>query len=184
LHLSAQAEYGLRCLLQVAERGNGGNLTIPEISRAENLSVPNVAKLMRLLRLGGLVQSTRGVSGGYTLTTSANKVTVAEVLGLLGGPLYSPMFCGSHTGKEEVCTHSADCSLRPVWRNLQLVLTGVLGQITLQDLLCHEDDISRRIADLLGAIPKQRDQPDLPLGTTLRPEGNVPRRTSPVGDHS
>ena len=65
MKLSAQEEYGLRCLLQMASRGNEASLSIPEISRAEGLSVPNVAKLMRLLRIAGFVKSVRGQSGGY-----------------------------------------------------------------------------------------------------------------------
>ena len=50
MKLSATEEYGLRCLLQLAKCGDGRSLTIPEISRAEGLSVPNAAKLMRVLR--------------------------------------------------------------------------------------------------------------------------------------
>ena len=149
MHLNIPAEYGLRCLLQVAKYGDDKVLTIPEISRAEGLSEPNVAKLMRLLRLGGLVESTRGAVGGYSLATSADKITVAQVLDLLGTPLYSSEFCGNHSGKGEACTHSVDCALRPVWRTLQQVLNGIFQQITLQDLLRREEDISRRIAELL-----------------------------------
>jgi len=149
LRLSSQAEYGLRCLLEVVKHGGDGGLTVPEISRAEGLSVPNVAKLMRLLRLGGLVESTRGASGGYSLATPADKITVAEVLDLLGSPLYSSEFCENHAGKGAVCTHSDDCTLRPVWRALQQVLHGALQKITLGDLLCREEDISRKIAKLL-----------------------------------
>lgn len=63
MKLSAQEEYGLRCLLYMARNGESNNHSIPEISRAEGLSVPNVAKLMRILRLGGLVASVRGQAG-------------------------------------------------------------------------------------------------------------------------
>ena len=68
MKLSAQEEYGLRCLLYMARSGETKSHSIPEISRAEGLSVPNVAKLMRILRLGGLVASVRGQAGGYTLS--------------------------------------------------------------------------------------------------------------------
>ena len=49
MKLTAQEEYGLRCLLRVAEAGEGESLTIPEIGRAEALSIAYVAKLMRIL---------------------------------------------------------------------------------------------------------------------------------------
>jgi len=157
LKLSAQEKYGLRCLLQVARRGSGGSTTIPEISQAEGLTVPNVAKMMRLLRLGGFVKSARGQAGGFTLAVSARKISLAEVLELLGGPLYSAAFCGKHSGEEEVCPHSSDCSIRPVWRRLQELLTGVLGQVTLQDLLCDEDEMARLVDYLPVGTPTVSD---------------------------
>ena len=53
MKLSAQEEYGLRCLLRLGAQGDGGNLTIPEISRIEGISPEYVAKLMRILRREG-----------------------------------------------------------------------------------------------------------------------------------
>ena len=55
MKLSAQEEYGLRCLLQLGrnEAASGDGLTIPEISQSEELSPAYVGKLMRVLRMGG-----------------------------------------------------------------------------------------------------------------------------------
>ena len=98
MKLSAQEEYGIRCLLYMVRHGDSRSHSIPEISKAEGLSVPNVAKLMRILRLGGLVSSVRGQAGGYTLSRGADRIAVAEVLTLLGGNLFSPHFCGPGAG--------------------------------------------------------------------------------------
>ena len=136
MKLSAQEEYGLRCLIYMARHGEEKSHSIPEISRAEGLSVPNVAKLMRLLRLGGLVASVRGQAGGYRLSRPATKITLSEVLGMLGGSFYSPHFCDRHAGLEKVCAHSSECSLR-IQRNLDSILTS----ITLRDLLRSEQDM-------------------------------------------
>ena len=103
MKLSAQEEYGLRCLLHMAKAGPGQSQSIPEISRAEGLSIPNVAKLMRILRLGGMVDSVRGQAGGYTLARPADEISVGEVLSLLGGNLFGPQFCERHAGLERVC---------------------------------------------------------------------------------
>ena len=67
MKLSAQEEYGLRCLLRLAREGESSSLTIPEISLSEGISNHYVAKLMRILRRGGFVRSARGQAGGYTL---------------------------------------------------------------------------------------------------------------------
>jgi Rrf2 family protein len=138
MKLSAQEEYGLRCLLQMATRGEASSLSIPEISRAEGLSVPNVAKLMRILRLGGFVHSVRGQAGGYTLARPAVEITVVSVLEVLGGRLYGPRFCDRHSGLQSSCSHIGDCGLRTLWSALQSAIEGVLGKMTLQDLIRDE----------------------------------------------
>lgn len=145
MKLSTQEEYGLRCLLHMARQGAGASLSIPEISRAEGLSVPNVAKLMRLLRMGGLVASVRGQSGGYTLSRTSEQITLGSVLELLGGRLYGPSFCDRHSGLLEACAHNSDCSLRPVWETLQAMIENVLNRMTLSDLQRNEKEMMKML---------------------------------------
>ena len=68
MKFSTQEEYGLRCLLQIARKGPGGSVTIPEVSRLEGLSQTNVAKMLMILRKEGFIVSTRGQSGGYAIS--------------------------------------------------------------------------------------------------------------------
>jgi Rrf2 family protein len=143
MKLSAQEEYGLRCLIHMARLHDGESLSIPEISKAEGLSIPNVAKLMRLLRLGGIVTSVRGQAGGYTLGLPPDQISVGSVMDVLGGRFFSPKFCDRHSGLGKVCTHATDCALRVLWTTMQEVLDGVLRRVTLKDLLCGEHDMSR-----------------------------------------
>jgi len=141
MKLSAQEEYGLRCLLYMARHGETRSHSIPEISKSEGLSVPNVAKLMRILRLGGLVASVRGQAGGYTLSRPSDQVTVAEVLSLLGGSFFNPHFCDRHSGLERRCAHTEECSLRLLWGTVQKTLDAILTKTTLQDMLRTEEDM-------------------------------------------
>lgn len=168
MKLSAQEEYGLRCLLHLARCGQGESLTIPEISRAEGLSIPNVAKLMRLLRLGGLVQSARGQAGGYTLARPAQEISVGSVIDLLGGPFYGPAFCERHSGLEKSCTHAGDCSLRSLWSTVQMVVAEVLQKTSLQDLLCGEREMSKRIEDMTGVMLPFCPEASAPVGVPER----------------
>lgn len=145
MKLSAQEEYGLRCLLHMARLDAGQSLSIPEISKAEGLSIPNVAKLMRLLRIGGLVVSVRGQSGGYTLARPSGEINVSAVLDVLGGRFFSVKFCERHSGREKVCTHVSDCAMRVLWTTVQETLDGVLKRVTLKDLLCSEQAMTQII---------------------------------------
>jgi Rrf2 family protein len=142
MKLTSQEEYGLRCLLRVGREADGASLTIPELARAEGISEPNVAKMMRILRRGGFVKSTRGQSGGYTLSRPASEIAVGHVLAVLGGRLFEAAFCEGHSGIERLCTHMPDCSIRSVWRMVQQAVDQVLSQITLKDLLRSEPEMN------------------------------------------
>ena len=142
MKLSAQEEYGLRLLLRLSREGEGGSLTIPELSRLEGISGANVGKMMRVLRKGSLVTSTRGKEGGYTLARAPETINVGEALCILGGRLYDAQFCERHAGKGgTLCTHSSGCSIRSVWQLLQQAVDGVLTRLTLKDLLRSEQEV-------------------------------------------
>jgi Rrf2 family protein len=142
MKLTSQEEYGLRCLLRVGREGDAASVTIPELARAEGISEPNVAKMMRILRRGGFVKSTRGQSGGYALSRPAGEIVVGHVLAVLGGRLYEAAFCEDHSGSERLCTNMPDCSIRSVWRLVQQAVDQVLGRITLKDLLRTEPEMN------------------------------------------
>lgn len=149
MKFSAQEEYGLRCLLQIGRQAKKGSLTIPEISSAEGLSAPYVAKLMRVLRQGGFVQSTRGQVGGYVLSRPPEQIVIGEVLALLGGRFYEPEFCERYPGNEKTCTHTVDCSVRSLWSAVQGVIDRVLSKTTLQDLLGNERETFSSVNNLV-----------------------------------
>ncbi len=153
MKLSSQEEYGLRCLLEVARQAPLGSMTIPEIARIEGLSIPHVAKLMRLLRRGRFVTSVRGQAGGYKLARTPDCINVGEVLAWLGGRLFEPSFCAIHSGMAKLCTHTVDCSIRSLWQSVQLVVDQVLGKVMLSDLLGGERQVSSWITDQTQALP-------------------------------
>ena len=136
MKLSAQEEYGLRCLVRIARQETGASLTIPEIAEAEGIAAHNVAKYLRILRKGGFVDSERGQHGGYSLAGSPSAIVVGEALACLGGRLYDTEFCDHFSGAEEACHHSSlDCSLRSLWSRVQGAVDEVLGATSLEDLL-------------------------------------------------
>jgi len=152
MKLSAQEEYGLRCLLRVASASEGRSVTIPTIAEAEALSIAYVGKLMSVLRQSGFVESVRGQAGGYLLSRPPEKIAVADVLAALGGRLFEAGFCDEFVGLERICTHSIDCSVRSLWRSVQHAVDFVLAGITLKDLLRKESEVGKMVA--LRAIKK------------------------------
>ncbi len=138
MHLFSQEEYGLRCLVQLSRHG-GGPRTIHDVAEAEGMSPEYVAKLLRTLRQGGLVQSTRGASGGYRLAREPADINIWEAIDVLGGgPLFSDAFCESHPGQMRDCVHTSDCAIRGLWRSVSDLLGNFLETVTLADLTGHE----------------------------------------------
>ncbi len=147
MKFSSQEEYGLRCLLQLSRPHDGkavpAALTIPEISRSTGLSEPYVAKLMGILRRGGLVKSVRGQAGGYALARQPEQIPVGEALAVLGGRLFASDFCDRHPGHAHTCTQSDDCSIRSLWGAVQQVVDRVLNHTTLRDLMGNERQMAK-----------------------------------------
>jgi Rrf2 family protein len=150
MKITAQEEYGLRCLLRLARQVLGEPLTIPEIAAAERLSVPYVAKLMHILRQAELVDSARGRSGGYTLARPADEISLGQALAVLGEPLFAdPGYCERHQGTEPtagMCVHTSDCAVRAVWRSLGDLIAGVLDRVSLAELLTPESAMTQRLS--------------------------------------
>jgi Rrf2 family iron-sulfur cluster assembly transcriptional regulator len=153
MKLSSQEEYGLRCLLQLARHGDLASLTIAEMSQREGISSPNVAKIMRILRRAGLVASTRGKTGGYTLARPAEQIPVGLALGALGGRLFDAQFCERHSGLERSCLNTGDCSIRPVLRHVQAAVDEVLSQLTLKSLLRNEREMDAAMSPRAIPLP-------------------------------
>jgi len=138
MKLTAQEEYGLRCLIQVARRAGGPEgtpVSIRAVSEAEGLSLDYTAKLLRVLRQAGLLVSTRGTAGGYTLAAEPSEITVWRAMKVLDSPFYSEAFCEGHSGKRSSCVHSSACSIRVLWKWVGTALETALDRVTLDDLV-------------------------------------------------
>lgn len=120
-------------------------MSIPRLSEAEGLSSHYVAKLARVLRMSGLINSTPGYKGGYILARPASEIIINDVLKALGGVLFDKRFCGLHAGSLRLCTNSVDCSARSLWQMIQVTMDQLLNRITLADLLSTEEESNQRL---------------------------------------
>jgi Rrf2 family transcriptional regulator, iron-sulfur cluster assembly transcription factor len=159
MKISSQEEYGLRCLLSLVRAEETGHApTLPEIAVSEGLSAPYVAKLMAVLRQGGIVESARGRTGGYRLAAAPAEVSLGKVLRVLGEPLFDePSYCERHKGTETDggCVHLGGCNLKAVWQTLETWMRQALDQVTLADLVHGEGHITellrRKLAEAMQA---------------------------------
>lgn len=149
MKITAQEEYGLRILIRIASCRDEEGMSIPQLSEAEGLSSHYVAKLTRLLRMEGLINSTPGNKGGYILAKPAKKININKVLKALGGALFDQEFCGLHAGTLKLCTNSVECSARSLWKMVQFTVDQLLDQVTLYDLMNSEKESKENLIQIL-----------------------------------
>ena len=138
MKITAQEEYGLRCLLQLAQVAPEEGLTVREIARREGLSQAYVEKLLRLLSRVGIIHSVRGVKGGYLVNRDPHQITLGSVVRALGKIPSTQEICDRFTGNRESCIHIDDCCIRSAWSTLTSRIQAFLDGTTLSDLIGTE----------------------------------------------
>ncbi len=101
-----------------------------EIAQQIHVGLPTVSKVLKTLVHTGLVASHRGAQGGYTLARPAARITVAQILDALEGPM-GLTECASHPGQ---CVQETSCSARDNWQRINRVIRKVLEEVTLAEM--------------------------------------------------
>lgn len=114
--------------------GDGAVLSAQQLAERARLETPTVSKLLKLLAQAGLVESFRGVNGGYSLAREAKDITVAEIVIALEGPI-GMTECSAQSG---VCDHESHCGVRVNWQRINDVVVSALQSVTLADMLKPE----------------------------------------------
>jgi len=150
MKISAQEEYGLRCLVQLARaEAEGESLTLAQVAEREGLSVANAGKLLWILNKAGIVQSQRGTKGGYSLARPASEIRLHEVIRILDADTVDS-FCKTHAGVLDVCVHTSDCGIRPVIVGLHEAVQKALAEITLAQLVGSEAKVDATLHRIQG----------------------------------
>jgi Rrf2 family protein len=146
MHLLSREESGLRCLLQVAlAEASGRPVPIARIAAAEGLSDVYAAKLMRQLRLAGLVASVRGAQGGYRLSRPADAISVWDAIHALDESYLPGSTCDCEPEDRIDCRRTTACAVTSLWRRLGHEIRRSLEAVTLAELCDGALDRPERI---------------------------------------
>ncbi len=129
LRVTKLTDYATLLMTVLAERTDGVYSTTDLAERA-GLELPTVAKILKQLGQAGLVNSTRGASGGYRLARAAQEITLLAVVEAMEGPL-AVTECSGHQGR---CGIEHQCGMRANWRRINDVIVDALRAVTLTDL--------------------------------------------------
>jgi len=149
LRITKAEDQAVRLVMRLATGGR--QMTLGQLAEHEALPEPTVAKLLGLLRRGGVVEAIRGRHGGYVLSRNPADIPVAEVLRALGTDPVSDHPCVSDPDNGGDCPRTEDCGLRAVWRHLQNQVNGLLENTTMADLLRVEASVGGRMHQIWPA---------------------------------
>ena len=102
-----------------------------ELAERARLELPTVSKLLKQLAHADLVQSFRGVNGGYKLSRAPLRITIAEIVTAMEGPI-GMTECSAHSG---TCGHEPHCGVRVNWQRINQAIAQALGSVSLADML-------------------------------------------------
>jgi FeS assembly SUF system regulator len=130
IRLSKLADYGIVMMTHMA-RGAGRQQTAPEIAAQSHLPLPMASKILKGLAHAGLLASHRGAKGGYSLARPAHRISVADVIVALEGPI-ALTACIEHGPGE--CDIEALCPARANWQRINRAIREALEGITLLEM--------------------------------------------------
>ncbi|MFW5923952.1 MAG: RrF2 family transcriptional regulator [Planctomycetota bacterium] len=138
---SSRSHYGTRAMLELALRQGQGPVQLETVSRVQDIPERYLCKIVQELRRGGLIESVRGAHGGYLLARPPEQIEVMEIVRCLDGSV-APTEC---VEDPDSCDNAPQCVAREVWSNVNDAIIGVLGNVTLRDLVnrCRDKEQGR-----------------------------------------
>lgn len=133
MRISTRGEYGLRAMIELAQRYGQGPVPLIKVAQTEGIPLPYLEQIIAPLRKAGLVESRRGAYGGYTLARDPSAITAGQIMRALEGPV-TPYPCASEEG-DFTCEREASCTARPLWQKMRNGIAALLDSTTLEELV-------------------------------------------------
>lgn len=130
IRLNRLTDYAIVVLSQMTGDGVGVR-TAPQLAQETAVPLPTVAKILKTLVAGGIIQSHRGAAGGYTLSRAPEAISAAQIISALEGPI-ALTACVEGSGGH--CDVEQLCPMRGHWEKVNRAIRGALEELTLADL--------------------------------------------------
>lgn len=130
LRVSKLTDYATVIMTVLADAADSV-VSAQDVAARARLELPTVSKLLKQLAHANLVESFRGVNGGYRLARDPARITIAEIVTAMEGPI-GMTECSAHAG---LCDHESHCGVRVNWQRINQAIAHALASVTLADML-------------------------------------------------
>jgi len=164
--LTSKGRYAVTAMLDLAFHSQAGPVTLNQISRRQDISLSYLEQLFTRLRRRNLVNSTRGPGGGYSLSRTADRIAVAEIIAAVDEGVEATRCKGAGN-----CQEGQRCLTHELWDGLSRQIYSFLSDITLAKLMneagiqevAHRQDRKVNKRPQVDVVPPARGTPSLPL---------------------
>ena len=165
MRLTTRGQAALTAMADIATHESVDPVSLREISTRQNISVSYLEQLVSKMRYRGLLKSLRGRHGGYRLSRSAGRITVAEIILCVDETVYAKQNVRSKNG------HGREQFLfQHLWSSLNTIALDYLSTLTLQQAIevqAFRQAHASPPSSARKAMPR-RDIASLPLGVEPR----------------
>lgn len=127
LALTKNIDYGLDLMIVLGKNFNKGPVSLSKIAKEKKIPYKFLGKLALILKQAGLVEAKEGKGGGYFLKENPSKISVADVVEVLGGPI--------EVGHCSGCSRMSVCGQKDVWAEVGDKVRETIEEKSLKDLL-------------------------------------------------
>jgi FeS assembly SUF system regulator len=131
IRITRQTDYGILLLSQMANHPMAEVHTAKHAAQQSKIPLPMTSKILKALAKGGLLVSQRGVKGGYRLATTAEHISIGDVIQALEGP-FGITECSFNPG---ACEQEGSCPVQSNWQRISLAMLDALDKIPLSDMV-------------------------------------------------
>jgi len=145
-------DYGVVIMSQLAHTQREV-MTAPEISGATGLPMPSVSKVLKSLGRSDIVNSHRGVHGGYSLARRPDDITLADIIETLEGPV---ALTACVDGSDDQCKVETLCPIQGGWEKVNFAIRNALEEVTLSELSTFSEfPLPKPVADDADKLAQQ-----------------------------
>ncbi len=131
IKLSKLTDYAIVILGEMAA-APGSLMTASDLSQKTTLPEPTVSKVLKLLTKGQVVDSTRGVNGGYSFNGNPEDISIAQVITALDGPV---ALTACVDGGNGVCEYEENCKVKEQWGPVNDAMKAALENVPLSQMI-------------------------------------------------
>lgn len=149
MKLSTKGRYAVMAMIDIAQHSGGAPVSLAEIADRQDISQEYLEQLFGKLRKAGLVDSSRGPGGGYSLSRAADGIPMSSIIQAVDEPLRVTRCEGDAV---EGCVKGARCCAHDLWSSLGRQMMNFLDSITLDDV------VSKRNLALAATIKQAKER--------------------------